>query len=160
MLIDHYSVFLDTQNQTSIVIFVFYLQHFQHPNYIGWNYHNMSSPSTKLGPGDTHPTAPLETVFTCKQCGASFRYKSNLTKHERKHSGIFQYYCPYCQKGESATANLKNHLKKYHTGVETFRCIHCGLDLSSVHGLKQHLEECTCKKGEAGEGGEGATTNG
>lgn len=86
--------------------------------------------------------SPMDMPYQCTQCSAKFRYKNNLLKHERKHVGIFQYYCPYCGKGMSATNNLKVHLKSHHTGISAYLCVYCQKDCGTVHQLKQHLSEC------------------
>lgn len=85
-------------------------------------------------------TSPLNLYF-CKTCARSFKYKPNLLVHEKTHLGLYPYYCPYCNKGESATSNLKSHMRRYHTGVEGFLCNRCNMDFSHVRYLKRHLDE-------------------
>ena len=57
--------------------------------------------------------------------------------------GIYQYQCPYCNKGINTTNGTKTHIKKYHTGIKGFHCNRCRQEFDSVHQLKVHLAICT-----------------
>ena len=77
-------------------------------------------------------------------CGAVFNHKSNRHHHMKRHQGIYAYQCPYCNKGLSATNDIKHHLKSHHTGLWGFHCIRCGTEFKNVHKLKAHLAENNC----------------
>ena len=83
-------------------------------------------------------------MCTLPGCGAILKYKSNYTKHMKKHQGIHPYHCPYCNKGLSATNRTKEHLMKKHTGLWGFHCNKCSEDFKTLNLLKMHLQQNSC----------------
>ena len=77
-------------------------------------------------------------------CGAVLKHLTNFRLHMRRHQGIYQYQCPYCKKGLSATNDIKQHLKTHHTGQWGFHCVNCRHDFDKVHDLKSHLAQNDC----------------
>ena len=77
-------------------------------------------------------------------CGAILKFKTNFAPHMRKHLGIYQYYCPYCNKGLSATNDIKKHLRIHHTGLYGYHCNKCKKEFENVHRLKDHLAQKSC----------------
>ena len=86
------------------------------------------------------------SVYPCTYagCGAKFRSKSGLYMHNKRHFGLYMYYCPYCNKGIQSTERVKDHLKKQHTGLYGYHCNKCRQELQDVHLLKKHIEENVC----------------
>ena len=92
----------------------------------------------------------VEKTLSCPHegCYAMFSSSRGLQLHKERHKGNYQYHCPYCNKGLSATRDVKLHLKSLHTGLLGFHCNKCSQEFSSVRLLKQHLDAEGC----AGEG--------
>ena len=91
----------------------------------------------------------FQTVFPCSYpgCGIILKSKHTYQQHVKRHMGIYQFQCPYCNKGINRTNDMKEHLKKYHTGIRGFHCIKCQQEFTSVHQLKDHLAICTGSAG-------------
>lgn len=83
-------------------------------------------------------------VFACDfpQCGQSFLYKSELTKHSHTHSSYKTLKCPNpdCWKFFKRSDTLENHIR-LHTGEKPFVCQErdCGLKFVNKAGLRYHL---------------------
>ena len=75
-------------------------------------------------------------------CGAVLMSKSGYLRHMKRHQGIYEHHCPYCNKGLSGTTNAKEHIRAHHTGLRGYHCIRCKLELDSVPLLRAHLEQC------------------
>ena len=98
---------------------------------------------------DWQPRQKLDKTLLCTYAGCDARFSSTrgLTIHEKKHQGIYQYRCPYCDKGLYCTNDVKTHLKSSHTAKFGFHCLHCPQEFTSVHLLKQHLHSKQCQGG-------------
>ena len=77
-------------------------------------------------------------------CSAVLTSRWSYTQHMKRHSGIFQYQCPYCDKGFSCTNGIKYHCKSDHTGLFGFHCNKCGQEFDKVKVLKCHLAQNMC----------------
>ena len=74
----------------------------------------------------------------------TIKTKCGFQQHMGKHSGIFPYNCPYCNKGINNTQRLKGHLKKHHTGLLGYHCIKCMIEFDNIHQLNNHLSDNSC----------------
>ena len=88
--------------------------------------------------------------FRCEHvgCGSTFASIRGYQQHVKRHSGIYQYPCPYCNKGFSATINLKKHLRLEHTGMLGFHCTRCGEEFQNLNRLRNHLQFGNCTQKE------------
>ena len=94
----------------------------------------------------------FQAVYHCEipGCGAVLKTRWSITQHMKKHMGIYQYHCPYCNKGFYSTTRVKQHLQKQHTGLLGYHCVKCKQEFESIHLLKVHIEENKCQiKGDA-----------
>ena len=79
--------------------------------------------------------------YKCSQCSESLTTLQGYRYHIQRHSGLYPYYCPYCNKGISCTKDMKTHLKAKHTGVRGFTCMICRQEWQSVHELTAHVQQ-------------------
>jgi protein-arginine kinase activator protein McsA len=53
--------------------------------------------------------------FICPECGKTYRYKKNLSRHRRLECGKEpQFHCLYCPHKTTQKGNLLLHIKKIH----------------------------------------------
>ena len=79
----------------------------------------------------------LERNHPCTECDRSFKTKSYLQKHTRKHKVVPQknYQCSSCQKHFSTNSIFQTHLKT-HTDEHPFFCQKSGIKLKLKYFLK------------------------
>ncbi|OUM69315.1 hypothetical protein PIROE2DRAFT_30055, partial [Piromyces sp. E2] len=49
--------------------------------------------------------------YVCSTCGAGFVRKHDLNRHEKVHTGVKNYKCPYCDRAFSRNDALSRHLR-------------------------------------------------
>ena len=76
--------------------------------------------------------------FECDQCGAAFKERNALNKHQRIHNEFLAFACPQCEKKFTHKSNLARHLK-IHEGSKEYGCTFCGKRFASRSNLTQHL---------------------
>lgn len=77
----------------------------------------------------------------CKTCGRSFKWRSNLTRHTRIHSGYKPYKCSFCGRRFTQSSTLEDHIG-IHTGVRRQTCEHCDKGFDHRYGLNAHIAAC------------------
>ena len=75
--------------------------------------------------------------YSCKTCGKTFLFKSNLITHECVHTDDKPHECDICGKTFSFSTDLNVH-KKTHTGEKSYECELCDMTFTSSGALKQH----------------------
>ncbi len=83
----------------------------------------------------------LKDRVQCKMCDKSFAYAWDLTRHMRKHTGHFKFWCGECQKDFQDKTSYTAHMNK-HEGI-TFPCNRCNKRFRHQISLKYHLSEHT-----------------
>nr|XP_034963886.1 zinc finger protein 208-like [Zootoca vivipara] len=81
----------------------------------------------------------------CPACGKIFKFKSDLNKHFRTHTGEKPYTCKECGKGFSNSGNLKKHML-LHTGEKPYKCMECGKSFTQSGSLTIHYRTHTGEK--------------
>ena len=86
-----------------------------------------------------------EKPFKCKHCDRSFARKSVLLSHERTHTGEKPFKCKQCDKSFSDKSALIKH-ERLHTGEKPFKCNNCDKSFALRSHLVRHQRIHTGEK--------------
>ncbi|KAI4535021.1 hypothetical protein MG293_015881 [Ovis ammon polii] len=108
--------------------------------------HSVGSSGT-MGPtsvpegAETPGRAPCE----CRVCKKSFPYQSQLTLHQRTHTGGRPFQCDICAKGFMQPSDLRVH-KRIHSGEKPYSCDLCLKKFTRHSTLRAHRRTRTQEK--------------
>ncbi|XP_055409721.1 zinc finger and SCAN domain-containing protein 5B-like isoform X4 [Bubalus kerabau] len=109
-------------------------------------FHSVGASGT-LGPtslpegAETPGRAPSE----CRVCKKSFPYQSQLTLHQRTHTGERPFQCDICAKGFIQLSDLRVH-ERIHTGEKPYSCDLCLKKFTHDSTLRTHKRTHTQEK--------------
>ncbi|XP_060093703.1 zinc finger protein ZFP2-like [Heteronotia binoei] len=86
-----------------------------------------------------------EKPFECLECGKRFQQSIHLQLHERTHTGEKPFECSECGKRFSRSGTLQQH-QRTHTEEKPFECSECGKRFSRSGHLQQHQRTHTGEK--------------
>lgn len=107
---------------------------------------SMHLPST-VGPSG-HPVrkeAMRQTPYECGTCKKRFNYESQLTVHQRTHTGDRPFKCMVCHKGFMQSSDLRVH-QRVHTGEKPYTCKICFKQFTHDSTLRSHQRVHTNEK--------------
>nr|XP_054771440.1 zinc finger protein 777-like [Lytechinus pictus] len=84
-------------------------------------------------------------MFTCPQCGATFKHRHHVVRHMRAHTGEKPFRCEECGAMFARKCILTNHIRT-HTGEKPYVCGECGDAFSRKHHLVIHRRTHTGEK--------------
>ncbi|XP_071508723.1 uncharacterized protein [Diadema antillarum] len=84
-------------------------------------------------------------MFTCQQCGATFKHRHHVVRHMRAHTGEKPFRCEECGAMFARKCILTNHIRT-HTGEKPYVCGECGDAFSRKHHLVIHRRTHTGEK--------------
>ena len=90
---------------------------------------------------ETPGRAPSE----CRVCKKSFPYHSQLTLHQRTHTGDRPFQCDICAKGFIQLSDLRVH-ERIHTGEKPYSCDVCLKKFTHDSTLRAHKRTHTQEK--------------
>ena len=86
-----------------------------------------------------------EKTFKCQLCNKSFKYSSDLLKHNVIHTDVKLFHCNFCDKKFRTKTNQKVH-EQSHKNNKKYVCENCGKGFSKAFNLRRHLETAHSKE--------------
>ncbi|XP_026544534.1 zinc finger and SCAN domain-containing protein 21-like [Notechis scutatus] len=78
-----------------------------------------------------------ERPYSCPNYGRTFNQSTSLIQHQRIHTGEKPYQCSKCGKSFHHSTSLTSH-QRIHTGEKPYRCLDCGKGFCNQSGLINH----------------------
>eukprot|EP01083_Nonionella_stella_P055360 146048_1 len=79
-------------------------------------------------------------TFKCRYCNFETKWKQNLTRHSKIHTGEKNFPCTICGKKFNQKSNLKVHVRT-HTGEKPYECNICLKRFAASSNLKTHRKK-------------------
>ena len=99
---------------------------------------------------DPNSSTTPNKKYKCSKCDLPFATRAGLRSHTMvKHSDSYQYQCPFCYKGLSATNQFRSHLKKHGGTGFDFYCSLCGGSFEKVVDFMDNVRNCLAQKSQA-----------
>lgn len=63
-----------------------------------------------------------QNIYKCADCKYQTPRKSDLKKHLKRHMGVCDYFCSYCERKFFDKYNLERHVNASHTKRQQYSC--------------------------------------
>jgi rubrerythrin len=60
---------------------------------------------------------PQRRMWQCSACAYESKWKNNLIKHQRTHTGERPFQCPQCHQRFTQFVHLRRHVESHHSGL-------------------------------------------
>ncbi|CAK1580547.1 unnamed protein product [Parnassius mnemosyne] len=78
----------------------------------------------------------------CSYCPMRFVQRSNMLRHERRHTGERPYACPHCPRTFADKGACNSHVRT-HSKETSFACVYCGQTFVQKSKLTYHIRKHT-----------------
>lgn len=79
-------------------------------------------------------------VHTCAYCAKEFNSSSNLTQHNRVHTGEKRFMCSVCGNTFTQKITMLKHQASFHTKDKPYQCSECDQAFGLDNLLKRHIK--------------------
>lgn len=76
-------------------------------------------------------------TFVCEECGNHIKGRIAFILHCKRHRGVKEFECEFCEDRFCTPAELKRHTRR-HTGEKPFKCRHCARSFSDYSTRLKH----------------------
>ena len=88
---------------------------------------------------EQNQSSGLQPLHKCTFCGAAYRYRCRLLRHNTAMHGGTRFVCPQCQCTLASRRGLTEHVKIVHQKLAIYQCPHCGKGYSHRSNYLDHL---------------------
>ncbi|KAG6444612.1 zinc finger protein 84 [Manduca sexta] len=78
----------------------------------------------------------------CSYCPMRFVQRSNMLRHERRHTGERPYACPHCERTFADKGACTSHART-HSKTQSYGCMYCGQTFVQKSKLTYHIRKHT-----------------
>ncbi len=97
-----------------------------------------SSDGAAMGSSSTTDFQGSDRPYKCSVCNKTFRHLSELSRHERVHTGEKPYKCDTCEKTFSQASHLAHH-QRTHSADRPYKCAVCEKTFKHRQHLVRHM---------------------
>ncbi|VVC29310.1 Zinc finger C2H2-type [Cinara cedri] len=87
---------------------------------------------------EKNPSAKKKLAYECADCKYQTLRKSDLKKHLKRHMGVCDYCCNYCERKFFDKYSLERHINANHTKKQQYSCTTCTYTTYLFDSLKRH----------------------
>ena len=88
-----------------------------------------------------HIMSHLLPSFSCSKCDKKFVRADHLKTHKKRHQGILNEICKFCNKGYTTIDGVRTHIISVHFAKFDCEVTGCSSIISSKSDYKKHLKK-------------------